>query len=173
MRIAVVFLLAVVLDWGCSTNKAPDTQPARLGDLTYEIPAGWRHFDTMTPRSASSEWTPAQNSRRESVDVIRTELSPRLARAGRAAIEDVLLSAQRGLHNAKVSRISGLTSPYGLVGAQVEVDYTPQGLDRTYHRIHVVLFDGANKVVHILYTAEDPQFDAISIVLNSIHHEEA
>src|SRR5262245_17675273 len=85
MRSATLRVLAIVLVWGCSTNKAPDTQSAKLGDLKYEIPIGWRHFDAKVPRYASSEWPPAENGRKGPVEVIRTELSPRLPRAGRAA----------------------------------------------------------------------------------------
>lgn len=167
-RAMLVFLLASA----CGANEAPKTQTATLGDLAYEIPAGWKHFDTKTPRAASSEWTPASNERRESVDVIRTEVSPKMRHASREEVEEVLTRAARGLENAKVTSISQLTSPYGFVGARVELDYTPHGLGRTYHRVHAVLLDGG-KLIHILYTAQNPDFDAVSIVINSIHHEEA
>jgi hypothetical protein len=164
--------VAAAIEAGCSVHGAVETQESRLGDLAYSVPAGWTHHDGQTRTRTSSEWTPPSNDRKESVDVITTQISPALAKAGPSAIEDLLRQAQTGFGStAKISLASRLTSPSGFVGAQIEVEFVPPSVGRTYHRMHGVFLDG-DRLINVLYTAVDPDFDTFAIVVNSLHHGE-
>jgi hypothetical protein len=74
----------------------------------------------------------------------------------------------------RASKATPLKTARGLSGARIDVDFVPAGLTERYHRVHVVLADADGALVHVLYTAKKPDGDlkALSIVLDTIHHEE-
>ncbi|MBA3540368.1 MAG: hypothetical protein H0T79_12200 [Deltaproteobacteria bacterium] len=150
----IVFLLALAACSSSSTNDNVDRQHGRTGNLGYDVPAAWQHKDSNDRTSSTSVWTPTNNPAKESISVIRTEvhLAPS---AGPAEIQQLLIQAQNGLRNAKVSSPSQIVSDAGLRGAQVSVDYLPPNMTQRYHRVHAVLLDG-DSLVHIFYTAVDP-----------------
>jgi hypothetical protein len=119
-------------------------------------------------------WQPDDNDRKESITVIRTGLSPAVAKAGASGIEPYLAAAQRSLPDARVSKTKRITTAKGLHGARVDVEFTPQGQSEPYRRAHVVLVDGS-ALVHVLYTALEPDrdFDALGVVLDNLQHEGA
>ena len=154
---------------GGSLLAGPDTEEATLGALTFDVPAGWRRTDAIGPGTATAVWTPEANARKESVTVIRSERELRDVRTHGTTIEQLLVSAQRGLRDARPSRVTGVTTAHGLAGARIEVSFTPGELNRTYRRVHVVLVDGP-ALIHVLYTAASPDesAEALQVVLDSL-----
>jgi hypothetical protein len=56
---------------------------------------------------------------------------------------------------------------HGFSGLRVEGTFTPPNQAASYHRIHAVLVDGES-LVHVLYTARDPDRDYIEAVLDGL-----
>jgi len=95
-----------------------------------------------------------------------------VANASSEELSLLLDKAQPRLGNPIIVSRSALMAHNGLAGRQVEIDFTPQGLEHRYRRVHATLVDG-KKLIHIIYTARDPNSDVVSIVMNSIRHEGA
>ena len=165
VTIALVFV-------GCGGGE-PAHDQAQLASLRFDVPAEWRRSDWHHRGLATSQWVPQDNDRKESIAIIRSERSPSTANAGTETLEQLLAAAQRALRAVRASKTTPLKTARGLSGARIDVDFVPAGLTERYHRVHVVLSaDGA--LVHVLYTAKKPDRDlkALSIVLDTIHHEE-
>jgi hypothetical protein len=96
---------------------------------------------------------------------------PATTAAGQSTLESMLARAN-ALPDAHVTRLAPITTQQGLVGARIELDYAPPGTRLRYHRVHAVLVDG-DALVHVLYTALDPDADALRLVLATIRHGEA
>ena len=166
--------LALVFIAACGgTNRAPETQHATLGILAFDVPSSWSRQDRQTRQSISAEWRPSPNERKEALVITRTSVNPALIKAGAPAIEDLLRQAQRGLGKAKLTSTKSFTSSFGFFGVEIEADFVPPGLDGTYHRIHAVLLDGDDHLIHVIYTAEDADPDVVSILLSNLHREES
>jgi hypothetical protein len=166
-------LLLVAALAACGT-PATTSQPAQLGAIGFDVPVGWHRTDTVRPGMVVAVWTPDDNERKETVTVIRTELSPVVAGGGHGRLVQLLEQAQTSLPEATRSEVRPISTGRGLVGARIEVDYVPPGLHDHYHRVHAVVVDGAS-LVHVLYTAlrPDADLDAFHIVLNTLHHGQA
>lgn len=165
-------LLSVIAALACFAGcqgDAPERQHATLGSVGYDIPVDWSRAD-RGPRM--SIWTPGENSRKESVTVIRADLDPALAKAGPSAIEPLLIKAQGTLPRAHVSTPEPITTAHGLQGFRVAVEFTPFAGKPPYTRIHTIVIDGAT-LVHVLYTAAspDPESQAMKMVLETAHKE--
>jgi hypothetical protein len=167
----VIAVLALVAA-GCG-DSADATQSVQLASLTFDVPAGWERHEANRRDVEISEWAPDQNPRKESITVIRTQTAPAVAKAGLSALPPLLAASQKGLANARASRVTSVTTERGLAGARVDVDFVPPGLKTTYHRIHVILLDGSGALVHVLYTAREPNATALNAVLSSIHRGDA
>ena len=168
--------LAIAGVAGCGSSGSA-RQKAQLASLTFDVPAAWQHDDSHARGVATTVWHPAadDNERRETVTVIRSELSPAVAKAGAATISRLVARAQGALHDARVSAVTPVTTAHGLAGVRLEVDYVPPGLRQRYHRVHVVLADPDGlALIHVLYTARTPddELDALNLVLGSIRHGE-
>jgi hypothetical protein len=157
---------------GCG-GGSDATQSVQLASLTFDVPASWERHDANRRQVEISEWAPDQNPRRESITVIRTLTAPAVASAGQVALPPLLAASQKALANARTSRVTSVTTDKGLAGARVEVDFVPPGLKATYHRTHVVLLDGFGALVHVLYTAREPNAATLNAVLASIHRGDA
>lgn len=168
-RLACLLLIAVV---GCDSDSI-EGQAVQLSSLAFEVPAEWQRQDANRRGVSISEWAPYENARKESITVIRTETSPAVAKAGVGAVEPLLAAAQRSLRGVRASRVARLTTAKGMSGARVDIDFVPPGTDASYHRVHVVLVDGTDALVHVLYTARSPSSSVLDLVLASIHREEA
>ena len=160
---------------GCQGSRVEDVQHAKLAELAYEVPAAWTHHDVSARTWANVTWTPVDNERRESLQIVRTDVSPALAKAGTDYVEELLRQAQGSLPDAKVSTATRFTSPWGFAGVRLEATFTPSGSRERYHRTHAVLVDPSGpRLVHVLYTAADPDDEAtaFTMVLTSLHAEE-
>jgi hypothetical protein len=172
MRLAIAMGMVLAALAGCD-GGAPMGQPARLATLAFDAPAGWHGVQSDRPGLATVVWTPDDNTRKESVTVIRTEQSPVVAAAGTPVLEDALTRAQGSLFAAKVGEAQHVTTGRGLAGVRIELDYVPPGQTAHYHRAHAVVAIGTT-LVHVLYTAAEPDQDlaAFSMVLNTLRAEE-
>lgn len=148
------------------------SEPAKLADLTFDAP-DWQRLDSKSPGHAIARLAPADNERKESISIIRTELQPTLRDAGPAELEKVLVEAQQTLPSVKVGAPTRFSTHVGLRAIQVESDFVPRGASGTYHRVHAIVVDGT-ALVHVLYTARDPDPDlkAFHLVLDSIRRGE-
>jgi len=146
----------------------------QLASIGFDVPAGWQRTDLSRRGVATAVWQPDDNDRKESITVIRTQLSPAVAKAGAATIEPYLAAAQRSLPQARSSKIKRITTAKGLEGARVDLEFIPTGQSEAYRRVHIVLVDGSS-LVHVLYTAKHPDrdFGALGVVLDNLQHEEA
>jgi hypothetical protein len=169
-RAAVVLLVLVS---GCGSRESAHSR-AQLASLRFDVPAEWTRTDLHQRGLATSQWVPQDNERKESIAIIRSERSPAVAMSGAATLEQLLAASQRSLRDVRASKATPLKTVHGFAGARIDVDFVPGGLTERYHRVHVVLADADGALVHVLYTAKTPDGDlkALSIVLDSIRHEE-
>lgn len=163
--------LAIATTVACN-SASNNRQHVRFASLAFDVPGDWRHIDTTRRGIVTSIWSPQDNDGKESVTVIRTDLAPSAARAGAPTLERLLESANA--LDAQHTDATSVTTQNGLAGARIETDYVPPGMERSYHRVHVVLVDG-HALVHVMYTAAraDRSMEALNMVLTSIHHEES
>ena len=163
-RIGILTLLAA----GCGGSS----DRVELESLSFEAPPSWQRTDTHAPGSATAVFAPADNARKETVTVIRTELGPIATHYSTATLTQLLNGAQTALPGAKPSPITRVSTESGLQGLQIVVDYVPPGLGHPYRRIHAVLADGT-ALVHVLYTAltPDPELGAFHKVLATLREE--
>ncbi len=166
-------LLLLVVAASCAvTGESVRTKHVQTASVGYDIPEDWERVESTMRGVETSIWTPKENSERMSVTVIRSELSPTIAAADAATINQLLIQAQGGLRNAKLSPVAEISTAQGLKGARIELEYLPPEVKARYHRSHVVLVDGT-ALVHVLFTAQSPNtFAAFETVLSSIRHEE-
>jgi hypothetical protein len=164
--------VALVAASACG-NDSLATQNVHIGSLSFDVPSEWERHDANRRAVEISEWTPEENARKESLTVIRSQTSPAVAKAGAPALTPLLEEAQKSLANVHASRVTQLMTPRGIAGARIEVDFVPPGSKENYHRVHAVFVDGAGALVHVLYTARQPNPKAFDVVLNSLRSEES
>ena len=165
--------LGLVLLAFTACSRPPGQQQIDFAHLSFELPGEWSHHEASRRGVSSTICTPHDNSRKESLAVIRSELAQLTANAGPATLSRLLESAQAALPGARVSQVTPIRTRTGLSGARIEAEYIPPGQAERYYRVHVVLVDG-NSLVHVLYTARsaDPDLTALNAVLSTIRHEE-
>jgi hypothetical protein len=173
LRLALLAMSSALV-CACADGAGIARDRAQLGSLRFDVPAAWQRTDQTRSGVATAMWQPANNERKESITVIRTEMSPAVAKAGSVAIEPYLAHAQRSLPQVRASAVTQVKTARGLVGARVDLDFVPPGQQSRYRRVHVVLVDGS-ALVHVLYTAKhaDVEGDAIGVVLDNLQHEGA
>jgi hypothetical protein len=164
------WIAAVALAGSCGSMSS-SRQHVEFARLSFDVPGDWHHSDNIFKGVSTSVWTPEANDDKESITVIRSEIAPALEHASESQLASLLQRAQN-FAAARVSTAVATTTPSGFSGARVEVDYVPPGLHERYHRVHVVLLDGAS-VIHVMYTAKhaDPKFTALNTVLGTIREE--
>ncbi len=175
MRRLLVLCLIAACD-GTPFAERP-SQYERLGTLGLEVPAEWTRGDATPLGQVSSTWVPsAENPRKESVTVIRSQVDHAFVRADGAYLEQMLRAAQATLPKARLSSPTAVTTAQGLSGLRMTVDYVPAGQRAAYHRVHVVLVDrtATSALIHVLYTARDadPELAALELVLSTLRPEE-
>lgn len=166
------FVAFACLAAGCGSG-APAHQQVQLESLGFDVPADWQRSDWKQRGVSTSSWAPEDNERKESISIVRSERSPAVAQADSATLQQLLTLSQRSLTQVRATAATPVRTSNGLCGARVEVDFVPRGRSERYHRVHVVLADG-NVLVHVMYTSRspDPDLEALSTVLDTIHHEE-
>ena len=158
-------VLLIMLAAGCGAHRGSQD----LGPLTFDVPMDWTRSDTQARGVTTAVFGPAVNTRKETITVTRTELVPNVAAADMTTIARYLEAAQRGLPGAKPASAVPLAND-DLAGVRVDVDFKPPGATHSYHRIHAVFADhGA--LVHVIYTAVDPDPTAFDLVITSLHEE--
>jgi hypothetical protein len=173
MSKAIAFVTLALLS-ACNSDTM-EGQHARLADLGFDVPVGWQRVDRQRFGVQSSEWTPEENDRKESLLVIRSETASLPPSADASAIAKLLDEVPKGFGKAAFSKPSPVTTRSGLIGARVEGDYLPPGASSRYHRVHVVLVEKSGAIVHVLYTARTPDTShaALTLIIDSIRNEEA
>lgn len=160
----------IVLLAACNEDSGPPSQLVELGKLTFEVPLDWKRTDGIRPGTLTAAWTPPKNDRQESVTVVRTHRSGPPSGNAAASTQQLLVSAQRSLRDAKIASLSPVTTMRGLSGSRVDVRFKPNGVERAYRRVHVVLVENEHTLIHVLYTAANPDKDltALHLVLDTI-----
>jgi hypothetical protein len=155
----------------CNTNRAEIArQHIRLDKVGFDVPASWKLWRSHAPHALTLEWVPEDNARKESLVVVRSTVGAALPQHGAAQIPELLRQAQltlpqvRGVHLVPVERTH-------LVGFEVAEEFTPLGAATAYHRDHAVFIDGPT-LVHVIYTAIDPEPAAFELAITSLQHEE-
>lgn len=170
MRRAMFALLGCLA--GCA-SPGPATERVVLDGLAYSVPAGWTSRDLSDRRARVVVWSPADNPRKETVTIVRTEPLPLVSKAGPDRIAGLLDQAQRGLPRARFGSPARFTTRHGLAGVRIEGELVPP-LDeqRPYRRLHAVLVDATtSSLVHVLYTAQSPDSNAFELVIDSLRRE--
>jgi len=145
-----------------------DREPTHLASLAFDVPAGWQRTDTSRRGVATAEWEPEDNDRNESLVVIRTELSPAVAKAGAPQLEQLLGAAQRSLARPHTTNLSPLITARGLQGARIDVAFDRPISELRMQRTHVVLAEPSGaSLVHVLYTAQHPDEARVALVVHS------
>jgi hypothetical protein len=170
--IARALLLTLLVACGSSE---PSYEHATLGSLHFDVLSEWIRVDWNRRGVEQSEWRPDDNDRKEAITVIRTLRSPAVAKADVATLKQLLEVSQRSLRALRASKATSIATPHALAGARIDFDFMPSNLADRYHRVHVVLADKGGALVHVMYTARtpDPELRALSIVLDTLRHEES
>ena len=165
-------VLALAAIASCASGEQLANKHVRTSSVAYDIPENWDRVDSKMRGVETSVWTPTENPQRMSVTVIRTERASLPSGTPEETLAGLLLQAQAGLSNARVTPSGAVSTPTGLKGARVELDFTPAQTNVPYHRSHVVLADG-QALVHVMFTARSADtFGAFNTVLSTIRHEE-
>ncbi len=171
----LVIVAAVVVVAGCRDSSAPPSQAVEMGPLSFEVPAEWKRTDGSRPGSTMAVWTPVANQRKESVTVIRTRrpAPTRAAETSIASVQQQLVSAQASLREARISRVMPTTTTKGFDGSRIDLAYKPNGVERSYQRVHVVLVEDDTTLIHVLYTAAvtDEHVGALQLVLDTLRRK--
>lgn len=168
MTRAMVALLALATS-ACGGSSG---NTAEVGSVAFEIPGDWNPTDTHGRGTDTAVFDPANNTRKESITVIRSELGPIATKYTPALLAQLLAGAQTSLGQVKTSPIARISTPGGLDGVRIEVDFVPPGRTQHYHRVHAVLADGS-ALVHVFYTAASPDVELRTFqkVLDTLHEE--
>jgi hypothetical protein len=160
-RSLLASLLAVA---ACACVPSSDR---RLATLDYLVPAGWSYRNLSTPQHAQVEWKPAgDNGRNECVLILRTPRPssvtspPHLVR--------LLKESQAELEDPKFDLPHRVETRWGLAGVQIAGAFTPKGETASNQRLQAILIDGS-ALIHVIYTARDPNREVFELVLDSIH----
>ena len=166
-------ILVAALVASCNTSNA-DTEQATLGPLAFEVPAQWTRTNYEPSGARSAMWTPVpdENTRKESVTVIRSVAHVDHDQLTGDGLASLLAGAQGTLRGARVSKVRPLRTRRGYTGASIDVSFQPGEGPVRYRRVHAVLVEPATSdVIHVLYTAASPddKLTAFYTVLESIH----
>ena len=156
---------------GCTVDAPMSFVRVKVSKASIEVPSDWHRADETRRGLVSATYTPANNDHKESIVITRTERAPAVAHEGVATAQRLLTEAEGGLRGAKGSAAVPLSTTSGLSGAFISVDFVPPGRSTTYHRAHAVFIDGT-ALVHVMYTAADPDPMIFGAVVASLRHEE-
>ncbi len=166
----VLLLAALVLGSACNSERV---QRDSIAQVDYIVPSSWHSAKSATKTSATVVWTPEDNLRKESISIVSSPIDEALAKSGPSALGPLVARAQGALGQIPAPSVAPISNEHGLSGVEVQVDFTPPGQNTRYHRVHAALLDGS-RVIHILYTAADPDSSlaTLKLVIASLAHEE-
>jgi hypothetical protein len=146
MKGTVAFALIVAA--ACNSGIDSETPPVQLGPIEVVPPAGWvaQELGPMT-----RQWTPRSNQRRESITVI---VAPKPL-GDTERVFDQTRKAQDMLRDVRITASTTISGADSHGGRRLDLTFRPEGSKRLYKRSHVTLVEG-DHVVHVLYTATDP-----------------
>ena len=166
MRTVVAVTLSLAL--GCASSS-PSLEKVSIGNLIFGTPSGWTSRDVSNPQRKMFEWSPADNERKESLTVIRSD-RPAMARATPEQLHHLMREAQRAMPDAAFSAPISFTTRHGFRGVRIEGSFTPPGSAARYRRVHAVFADGTS-LVNVLWTARDLDRESFDAVLDSFFRE--
>lgn len=155
--------LAVLALASCASSE-PSLEPAKLDTLDYGVPAGWKPRKLSLQQASSVEWRPDEDNERKESLVVSRVAQPALAKSP-SHLRRTLAQATAQLPGARFGSPTSFITRGGLPGVRVEGTFNPPDQAAPYHRTHAVLVDGAS-LVHVLYTARDPDREHIAAVLD-------
>lgn len=163
-------LLVMSLLAACSSDGT-EVERAKLGTISFNVPAGWHRVDGDRPGVVSAEWRPVDNTRKESILVIRSKAFAVAATSTREDLEQLLVKSHATARN--VTSPTHLSTPLGKDVVRVEFDFQPPNTSQSYHRVHVLMRDD-DSIVHVLYTARTPDEDLAELrfLLDSVRREQ-
>jgi hypothetical protein len=137
----------------------------RVDGFELEVPLDWQRTDLPRDRASAVVWAPAVNPRKESIMLIHSRFPSAAEVPDAVEAEELIAATQKVFARARTSPLSPVTTQGGFKGTRIDVDFEKGSA--SYHRIHVVLRDQANKtdLVHVLYTAQQPDPNAIPLEL--------
>jgi hypothetical protein len=152
---------------GCAESG----QLGSTGGYEYRIPSGWTQTDRSNRRGAITEWTPAENPRKESVTIV---VAPAPPSAPPSHSVRLLGQALNGLPGGRFSAPVQVTTKSGRIAFRSDGTFIPAGANGTYRRVHAIFVDSNETLVHVLYTAASPDeaLDAFTTVLDSATRKE-
>lgn len=160
MRNFLVLALA-----GCASSGT-SLESAKIETLDYSVPSGWTSRNLSVFQRPTFEWKPeGDNERKESLVVSRVSLPALTVEKNRGYLRRNLVEASNQLPEARFSSPTSFVTRGGLRGMRVEGSFKPPSQAGSYHRTHAVLVDGTS-IVHVLYTARDPDREHIEAVLD-------
>ncbi len=160
-RVLLASVLAIA-----ATACVRSGERSAFATLDYLVPAGWSYRNLSKPQRALVEWKPAgENARDECVLILRT---PRPAIASSPPhLVRLLKESQAELQDPKFDLPHRVETRWGLAGMQVAGSFTPKG-ESTSQRLQAILIDGFS-LIHVIYTAREPNREVFELVLDSIH----
>jgi hypothetical protein len=141
----------------CSSSSSDEKAPDKLADLQYAGPTGWSHKDTKEISRSIARWIPGDNSRKESISIIRTSARG-VKGAALPQLESMLSRAQSTLPTPALSQPRPNQTKQNLQEVEITADFVPAGMSVSYHRVHAMIVDG-DALIHVLYTARTPDPD--------------
>jgi hypothetical protein len=154
---------ALALAWTGCAERSAEMVVAQVGRIEYVVPEGWVMRDVSQSGQTILVWTPSDNSRKESITLIRTPPMPHLVRGGQG-----YLAAKLGATLQQPGHT--VMTKHGLEAARVDGSLQPRGLAGRYARSHAVVVDD-DALVHIIYTAKTPDPALFDRVLDGVERK--
>ncbi len=151
---------------GCAGSIGTELEVHKLGDVEYGIPEHWQSIDQSEHQTKIIVWRPTDNPNKESIALMRTRAMPALVNSEKHLLK-FLADAQTRLPQGHFASVANLETKRGLMGMRIEGDFVPDGVAASYHRMHAVVVDG-NSLVHVVYTAREPNREVFNLVLDSL-----
>lgn len=154
---------------GC-TDPEPARQVQTIGGLQFELPVDWQQTDQSERGRQIVMWTPANNPKKQSITLIRTESLDAMAKASAELHMRHLAEAQRALRGT-FAPPREFTTKRGLTGVKVDGMFTPSRARGEYSRVHAVFVDGTS-LTHVIFTAaEAGDDDALQTIFDTLQRK--
>ncbi len=109
MKAAALLILGAVACGG-----AEEIEKQHVASVSFDMLGSWHRHDVTQRGRQTAEWQPESNDRHEALTIVRTELSPQVARADAAYLRRLLAQAQSSLPQVHVSEVAPIVTANGL-----------------------------------------------------------